>query len=141
MAKRESPDVIVGALVFNPAGKILLHRSIRWRERYVVPGGKVEYGESLEEALKRELWEDTGLAIAHIESLGFQESIDSEEYQKARHMLLMDFLCRTTSKDVPAPKAGKEFQWVAVEEALELPLNTFTRKMIDRYRQRQAPAR
>jgi 8-oxo-dGTP pyrophosphatase MutT (NUDIX family) len=41
----------------------LLHRKKEGRDYYVVPGGGIEDDESIEEAAKRELWEETGLKL------------------------------------------------------------------------------
>jgi len=59
----ERPVVAVGAVVFDPAGRVLLIR--RGRPPAVgawsIPGGKVELGERLEDAVVRELREETGV--------------------------------------------------------------------------------
>ena len=63
MAKQQFPEPTVGALIFNPEGKLLLMRSHKWRDKYVVPGGHIELGEHIEDALKREVKEETGLDV------------------------------------------------------------------------------
>lgn len=50
---RPFPLVTVGALVTNPEGQVLIVRTTKWRGFWGVPGGKVERGETLEQALRR----------------------------------------------------------------------------------------
>lgn len=55
-------DCWVGALVRDEAGRIALVRN-RWSDGWVLPGGKVEPGETLCDAVVREVREETGLAV------------------------------------------------------------------------------
>ncbi len=48
------PEPTVGALIFDPAGHLFLMKSHKWGGQYVVPGGHVELGETLEATLRRE---------------------------------------------------------------------------------------
>ena len=52
------PEPTVGAFIFNTKGELLLLESHKWPGRYVVPGGHVELGERLEQALAREAQND-----------------------------------------------------------------------------------
>ena len=56
LQKRE----IVGLIVFDGEKFLLLHRKLNWKG-WEYPKGGIEEGESHEEAIKRELWEETGL--------------------------------------------------------------------------------
>ena len=75
MVKQQFPEPTVGAFIFNPQGKLFLMKSHKWKNKYVVPGGHVELGEKLKEALKREVKEVTGLEIYDIKPLNIQEFI------------------------------------------------------------------
>ena len=68
--KQQYPEPTVGALIFNQADKILLIKSHKWHNQYVVPGGHIELGETMEDALRREIEEETGLSIHDI---GYQQ--------------------------------------------------------------------
>ena len=67
MTEKKYPEPTCGALIFNPVGKIFLMKSRKWRDKYVMPGGHIELGEKIEDALKREIKEETGLDIFDIE--------------------------------------------------------------------------
>ena len=133
MADKKTPDVIVGALMVNPRGEVLLWRSAKWLGAMVMPGGRVERGESVAQALERELYEETGLPIFDIQFLGYQESIDASDYYKPRHMLLLDFACKVNATELPNLKKDREFVWAAPERALELELGRCTRVALENY--------
>lgn len=65
-----APVNLVGAAgaVFNPAGEVLLQRKVG-ADRWTVPGGICELGESFEDALRRELLEETSLIVHEAELL------------------------------------------------------------------------
>lgn len=70
--KYHPPLVAVDAIVVNGKGEILLlKRKINpFRGLWVVPGGHVEYGETVEEAVIREVLEETGLKCKIVRLLG-----------------------------------------------------------------------
>ena len=55
------PLVTVGALIFNKKNQVLFLKSNKWKEQYGIPAGKLHYGESIINGLKREIKEETGL--------------------------------------------------------------------------------
>jgi 8-oxo-dGTP pyrophosphatase MutT (NUDIX family) len=70
----------VGAVIKRENKVLLIHRFKNGDEYWVLPGGGVEDEESLEEALKREVFEETGLELIGFESLGSDESGDHHHY-------------------------------------------------------------
>jgi len=82
MVKNQFPELVVAALIFNQKGKVILLKSHKWRNKYVIPGGHVELGERFEDALKREIKEETGLNIFDIKFVCFQESIFDSAFWK-----------------------------------------------------------
>jgi len=73
MPPQKYPEPTVGALIFNSKDQLFLMKSHKWRDNYVVPGGHIELGETLKDALIREVKEETNLDIYDIEFLLFQE--------------------------------------------------------------------
>ena len=133
MAEQQYPESTCGALIFNQEGKIFLMKSHKWRNKYVIPGGHVELGEKIEDSLKREIKEETGLDIHNIKFICFQEFIFGEGFWKKRHFIFFDYSCKTSSTNVVLNSEGQEFVWVTLEEALKLPIEPYTKKTIEEY--------
>lgn len=124
---------IVGALIFNREGKILLMRSHKWKDKYMIPGGHIEFGETMKEALIREVKEETNLDIKDIEFVQFQECIFDNTFWKKRHFIFFDFACKTDSTDVKLNEEAQEFGWFSIKEALKLDADIYTIKTIKKY--------
>ena len=131
------PEPTVGGLIVNKEGKVLLAKSNKWFDKLTLPGGHVEIGETLVEAVKREVKEEVGLDVEVGEMLLIQEAIFTPEFWKKKHFIFFDFLCRTKSQQLNLDK--REIQdslWAYPGEALGLNLDSFTRKTVEKYLQR-----
>jgi nucleoside triphosphatase len=133
MSDQIFPEPTVGAFIFNPKGELLLLQSHKWPGRYVVPGGHVELGESIEEALRREAREETNLEIKDIHFLCWQEFIYDPSFWKLRHFIFFDYACSTESTDVQLNDEAESFIWVDPMKALDLPIDSYTRISIKKY--------
>ena len=136
MASQKYPEPTVGALIFNSENKLFLMTSPKWRGKYVGPGGHIEVGETIKEALKREIKEETNLDIFNIKFISVQEFIFGKEFHQRKHFIFLDYACRTDSKDVVLNNEGKDYVWVSLEEALSLPLEPYTRNTILKFKEK-----
>ena len=128
------PEVTVGALIVNEEGKVLIVQSSKWNNRYTVQGGHIELGERAEEAIKREVREETGLDVEPVRLRLVQQAIYPEDYHKHEHFLFMDYICKAKSSEVKLD--GRELQgyvWVRPEDALKLDIEEYTRNFVVKY--------
>jgi len=134
MQALKAPVVGVGAVIWNDRGEIVLIR--RGQEprlgEWSIPGGRLEWGESVREAIIREVREETGLEI---EIAGLIDVVDSVTRNEAgeivRHYVLIDFLVRSIAGTLRAGSDAAEAHWVAYTALDEYVLWTETRRIID----------
>lgn len=132
------PEPTVGALIVNKEGKILLAKSHKWFDKYTLPGGHIEVGETMKEAVAREVREEVGLDVEVAEFLLMQEAIFAEEFWKKKHFIFFDFLCR--SRDQQVKLDGRELQehvWEYPGAAFRLNLDSYTKKTLEEYLHRR----
>lgn len=128
------PEATVGALIINSNGEILLAKSSKWNNRFTVPGGHIELGERAEDAIRREVMEETGLEVDSVELLLVQQAIYPADYQKHQHFIFLDYVCLAKNTQVKLDERElQEFVWAKPEEALKLNLEEYTRNLIVRF--------
>lgn len=124
------PVVGVGVAVID-AGSILLVK--RGREPgkglWAVPGGKVRPGETLRDAARREVLEETGIEVEVGDVVWVGEHIDSEH-----HVVLIDFSGRPVGGDLGAADDADDARWVALEETDHYPLTPTMYELMDTLR-------
>jgi len=64
---------------------------------------KVEYGETLEDALRREVREETGLEITDIQFAMVQDCIRPSEYHREAHFVVLNYVCRAKGRPGGSP--------------------------------------
>jgi phosphoglycolate phosphatase len=126
-----APVPTVGALIFNAAGLVLLVRTHKWSNLWGIPGGKIRWGESATAALRREIREETNLEIRDIRFVMAQDCIRSREFYRDAHFVLLNYTCRSVGRRrVRLNDEAREFRWVSTTEAMTLPLNRPTRRLL-----------
>jgi ADP-ribose pyrophosphatase YjhB (NUDIX family) len=114
----------VGGVVVRDGRALLIRRGKEpLYGRWVVPGGTVELGESLEDALVREMEEETGLRVEPVGILTVFDRIHREEGQVVHHFVIVDYLCRWRSGEARAGSDALEVAWASASElaAYDLP--------------------
>jgi len=135
--QRQYPEPTVGALIFNEDDKLLLVKTHKWKGKYTIPGGHVEMGEKLTEALEREIREETGLQLIQAEFLCFQEFIFDDNFWEKKHFIFFDFVCRVKGDLVNLNDEAQEYVWVDLDEAYSYPIDDYVRHSLDVIKERK----
>jgi ADP-ribose pyrophosphatase YjhB (NUDIX family) len=116
------PQLAVSAAIFRD-GKILLVRRAGAPARgfYSLPGGRVEFGESLHAALHREVAEETALKIEIIGLAGWREVLPGTG-GGGGHYLIMSFAARWSSGQLVLNEELDDFRWLAPDALGDLNL-------------------
>lgn len=132
----------VGAVIVDPQGKIFLAK--RGKEarnesgKWEFPGGGVEFGEALEQALVREVKEEYGFDIEVQELLDVVNHIIPDEKQ---HWVSPTFLCRVKNGTprIMEPHKCDEIGWFELNEIPEEKLTIASRKSLESLRKKFLP--
>jgi 8-oxo-dGTP diphosphatase len=120
----ESPLVGVGAVIVQESRVLLIRRGTPpLLGEWSLPGGVLECGETLREAVAREASEETGLTVESGEMLGVYERVIRDEQARVRyHYVLIDFLCRPVGGDLKAGSDAADVRWFTRNELPALNL-------------------
>lgn len=113
--------VSVAGLVKNERGQVLMILSPDRGWEY--PGGMVEQGETLQEALRREILEETGVEAEPMAFSGITKNM-------ARNIVNVDFICRYLRGAPKTSSESLEVRWVSPEEAVELVTLEVTKRRL-----------
>ena len=128
---REFPDqplIGVGAVIVEDDRVLLIRRGQQpLLGEWSLPGGVLECGEALREAVAREVREETSLSVEVAEMLGvYERIIRSEDGRTRYHYVLVDYLCRPMAGALNAATDAVEAAWFSRNELppLKLPADT-----------------
>lgn len=125
------PLPAVAALIANPRNQVLIVRTHKWSGLWGVPGGKIDYGETIEIALKREMREEVGLEIHDLKFAFNSEIIEDPKFYKPMHFVSLEFVARSESSDVVINEEIAEFAWVRLKDAFSYPVNVYTLRLLE----------
>lgn len=130
----ETPLVGVGAVIVQDDRVLLIRRGqAPLLGEWSLPGGVLECGETLREAVVREAREETGLEVETGEMLGvYERVIRSEDGRVRYHYVLIDFLCRPVAGDPKAGTDAADVRWFLRHELASLKLPADTLEVIER---------
>ena len=128
------PLLGVGALIFKRKSVLLVERGKAPLKGYwSLPGGLVETGERLKDAIRREVLEETGLVIRPV---GFAELFERIMYDSngavEYHYVLADYVCKVISGEPKAADDASRVAWFRVDRLEGLLLTEGTREVIER---------
>ena len=141
MAGREYPErpmVGVGGVVIDGERVLLVRRARPPLEgEWSLPGGLVETGERLADAVRREIAEETGLQVRVegivkvLDHITFAKGRDAEKRVKY-HYVLVDFLCHVDGGNLSASSDVSEARWVRRDDLSKYSLRPATLRVIEK---------
>ena len=78
---KQYPIPAVGVFIFHDESLYLIKKGRGiFKDKWIIPGGKIEYGETILETVEREVKEETNLLIDNIEFITNEQTIEYDEY-------------------------------------------------------------
>lgn len=116
---QEYPIVAVGPLIYNAQGEILLVKGPKFGDFWTIPGGKVDLGETVEQALRREIQEEIGVELGKVEFVQYQDAINPPAYHVPKHFIFIDFFAEIKNGEPQISDEITDFIWVDSQKALD----------------------
>lgn len=127
------PIVAVGGVVCREDQVLLIKRGTDpGKGTWSIPGGVVRLGESLREAVVREVREETGLDVEAVEQLGTVERIERDQGRVRFHYVIVDYACRVKGGTPKAGSDANDIRWFALGELEPLGLSREALTIVER---------
>lgn len=116
-------EAIVAAYIINDKNEVLLFQSPKWDNEWSICGGHINLGETIENATKREIKEQTGLDILLIDTLAVGNFFAHPPmFSRHAHFISIDSVVRVAGGDIKLEQAEiSNAAWFSIDSALMLP--------------------
>jgi 8-oxo-dGTP diphosphatase len=128
------PFLGVGALIFDNEKLLIVERASEpFKGYWSLPGGIVECGEKLEQGIRREVLEETGLEVEALSVFEiFERIIPDGEGRIEYHYVLIDYLCRPIGGRLSAASDVSQVAWVTEQNLRDYRLTDGTLSVVER---------
>ena len=130
--------VAVGAVIEDEGGRVLLVKHVPerggfWQGKWICPGGRLNLGESIEQGIKREVWEETGLEISLTTPLVPFERIVKDRGETSLHVIYIDYLAKLAGGELKTGSDVGEAIWVNREDISQIweELHDDTKRLLE----------
>ena len=113
--------VSVATVIEGEEKKILLiwEGDTPYHGHWVVPGGYVKPKETVQEAVVREVREETGLEVIPTRLIGIYDDFIADEEDQPLHHIIIGYMTRIVSGEIIVTQEAKEYAWINVVEVLK----------------------
>ena len=126
MTKQKQVIVGAGAVVFHQDAVLLVKRATSpYIHQWTIPGGKIQFGETLKQAAEREIREETGIIIEAGEPI-FTFEIIQDRTDQPLHYIVVDLDAHYVSGVPKANDDAAKAAWVSPEEFKKITVNQTT---------------
>ena len=128
----ESPLVGVGGVVIYNGRALLIRRgSPPLRGHWSIPGGTLDLGETIQEGIRRELKEETGIDVRVLELIEVFDRIFRDASGKVQfHFVIVDYLCEFAGGETRAGSDVTDTAWVREEELQKYSLTEAATRVV-----------
>ena len=119
---KQFPKVVVGCFILNHKKEILLVKSYKWPNHWVVMGGHIEWGEKITEAVVREVKEELGLTVKFDHVIETVEFVFDPSFHDQKHFIALQSRCHIVGDTTPILDQDEiqEAKWFSIKDALLL---------------------
>lgn len=131
----QKPEVAVGALIIKNERVLLVKRDRPpAQNQWAVPGGKINLGETLQQAAVREIFEETGISIIPGEPVYTFDAIHLDANGKVQfHYVIVDILADFKEGKPKAGDDAADVRWFSKKDLETLPVNPITKLLALKY--------
>lgn len=132
------PLVGVGALILDDGKLLLIRRGAQpGQGKWSIPGGLVELGENVQDAMIRETKEEVGLDVEAVKLMDVFDSVTLDDQGRIQyHFVVVNFLARIVGGTVRTASDILEAKWVPVEEVERFTLTDSFRRFFEKHKDR-----
>ncbi len=131
--QKNYPQPVVGGFILNKKKQILLIKSYKWAggKLWSVPGGRINIGETIDQAIKREIFEEVGLKIKFKKVFLVLDAINPKYFFKHRHMIFLECECLADNNSFRLDQREiQQAQWFNIKEINFSQVEPFAAKAI-----------
>lgn len=129
---KQYPEIAVAIILQHPVdNKILMIKSKIYQNSFRLIKGYIYFGESISDAIKRNVKQEVGYDIEILKLICVQESIFSDEYKDKKHYIFLTYYCKIKSMERNYDiQPLSEFIWIDENDILDITMSKSNRELI-----------